>query len=212
MTRLILISNRHARIPTLRSEIVFHSNVSIALVIPRYPCPNDNTSSAASIRCSVTSTGITGLYLARTARFPTTNVRNLRLKVSCTSRITRRGSMESICLRNARRKSSLFCSTYRYTNPRAQEKFFRKSPVGGPTWISYTNIFPSGITDRIMYSLDACATGIAVKHGIRSGGGALTVCMHGPERGRVTRPALYPSPASLDSRIVKDRSAKWYDD
>jgi len=115
MTLLIWKSNWNAQIPTYRLDIIFHfdvglSNVCIASATPRCPCSSDNTSSAANIRCSATLTGITGFSLARTAHSPTMNVRDSRSRASCTSRITRRGSMESTCLTNA----SIYHSSFQW--------------------------------------------------------------------------------------------------
>ncbi len=106
MTLLVWKLNRNAQIPTYRLEIIFYfdvglSNIYITSATLRYPCSNNNTSSAVNIRCSATLTGITGFSQARTAHSPTMNVRDSRSGASCTSRITRRGSMESTCLTNA---------------------------------------------------------------------------------------------------------------
>lgn len=102
---LMSIFKWNAQISTLHSEILSRSkvelsNVSVALVIARYLCPSDNTFSAANIRCSATLTGITGLSLARTAPFLTTNVHSSHLEALCTLKTMLHSSTAFTCLIN----------------------------------------------------------------------------------------------------------------
>ncbi len=85
---------------TRHFDVNSHSNASLssvctALATPCYPCMNDNTSSAVSIRCSATSTGTINFSLARAAHSPMSLVGSSRSKASCTLKVTQRGSMES---------------------------------------------------------------------------------------------------------------------
>ena len=101
MTLLLWKSNQSAQISTYRLDISFHfnvglSNVCIASVMPRFLCSNDSKSSAVNIHCSATLTGIICFSLARTAHSRIMNARSSCSTASCTLRITKRGSMESI--------------------------------------------------------------------------------------------------------------------